>query len=1038
MRLTRLAIENDRISLFLSFLVVVAGITAFFTLPKAQNPGFTIRTAVVTTAFPGASPERVERLVTKPIEDKVSELPELDFVESESRQGLSIVQVNIKSEYYDLDPIWDQLRRKVNDVESTLPNGVFPPQVDDEFGDVFGMVYALSSEDLTLPELDDLAEDIRDELLLLEDIAKVEFHGSPDERIYLEFSNARLADWGITPNQLQQSLQATNIVVSGGEVVSGMYRIPVEPSGSFDSVDELRDTVINIPGTENLVKLSDVVSVRRGIQEPPTELARANGKQSIVIVASMREGGVITDLGEKVRATFDRAEQDLPIGVELEEIYWQPDLVRETISTFTGNVGQAVAVVLTIMLLFLGFRMGLIISLLVPLAMTLTLTMMRVFSIGLDEISLAALIIALGILVDNGVVVVEWIQVAIQEGMSRKEAAVQSTTELAFPLFVSSGTTIAAFLPIALADSAVGEYTLSLFQVMAITLLASWIIAMTVLPTLCYLLLSAEGEEGEDKTNFADSRLHRPYRNMLGVVLQHRVLAIIFFVLLFVGAMMLGRNVENIFFPDDDTPVATGDIELPLGSRFELTDERAREVEEYLQSLLTEEDEIDYATFVGTGGPRFTLGSTPEQPKASYAFMLISGQSAARVNELARKLDQYVRENFPAVDGYFSRLQLGTPVKYPVQVRIQGEDIPELFARGAQVAEFMRNHEQIEFVTNDWGAKSKKVQVDVLADRALRAGVTNYDIASALQAEFNGVTATQYRAEEDAFPVVLRADDALDYQIDRIRELQVFSNATGASVPLAQVAQVEVDYEQPIRFRRDRTRVFTVSARLTPDGNAAAVNTDLTSWLNEVDGDWPVGYRWELGGEAEEAAKANRSINEQLPFAGLIIVFLIVMQFNSFRKAGIVLATIPFGLIGVIVGLVVFNETFGFMTFLGVISLAGVLINTSIVLLDRVETEEDDLAHNPYDAVVIAGQRRIRPVLLTTATTTAGLTPLYLFGGPLWSSMSIAMIFGLVFAASLTLFLVPALYALVFRLDKEPNGDLPLPGDEPRPALDEA
>lgn len=1033
MKLTRLAINNDRISLFLSFLVVVAGLTAFFKLPKAQDPGFTVRVAVVSTVFPGASPERVERLVTKPIEDAVSEIPELDYVESESRQGLSIVMVNIKDDYYDLDPIWDNLRRKIDDVTPSLPEGVYPPRVDDEFGDVYGMVYALKSDELSLPELDDLADDVRDELLLLEDVSKVEIHGSPDERIYLEFENARLADWGITPSQLRQALQATNIVVSGGEVVSGIYRIPVEPSGSFDSVQDLKDTVISIPGTGNLVRLSDIVSVRRGIEEPPREIARANGEQAVFIVTSMREGGVITDLGEHVRATFERMQQDMPIGVEAQEMYWQPDLVRDTISNFTGNVGQAVGIVLTVMLLALGFRLGLIISMLIPLAMTLTLTMMRVFGIGLDQVSLAALIIALGILVDNGVVVVEWIQVAIREGMDKKEAAARSTSELAFPLFVSSGTTIAAFLPIALADSAVGEFTLSLFQVMTITLIASWIIAMTVIPTMCYLLLPEEPKGAEQKsTNYEQSLFFRTYRRVLTFNMRHRIVTILGFSALFAVTMLAASNVENTFFPDDDTPVATGDIELPLGARFEETDRVMRALEAHLDGIIGDDD-IDYSTFVGTGGPRFTLGHSPEQPKASYAFLLIRGTDSDRINEIVAEMDAFTRENFPAVDGYYNRLQLGAPVKYPVQVRIRGRDIDKLFELGSQAAEFLRAHDKINFVTNDWGDKSKKISLNVFADRALRAGVTNYDIASALQAEFSGMAVTQYRAEDDAFPIVLRAKDALEQKIDRIRQLQVFSAATGASAPLAQVADLSVEFEQPVRFRRDRTRVYTVSARLTPDGNANDVNVDLAEHLESIDDDWPPGYSWELGGEAEEAAKANNSINEQLPFAGLIIVFLLVLQFNSFRRAGIVLLTIPLGLIGVIWGLILFNQSFGFMTFLGVISLAGVLINTSIVLIDRVEIEQDQFGHNRYDAVLIAAQRRIRPVLLTTATTTAGLLPLYLFGGPLWQSMAIAMICGLLFAASLTLLLVPALYGMMFRLPTRPNGKPPVPGDDPRP-----
>ncbi len=1020
MDLTRLAIDNDRVSLVLLLALLVAGISAFFNLPRDEDPGFTIRVAQVVTHFPGASPARVEQLVTDKIERVVQQMPELDFVTSESAAGISIVRINLKEEYRDLRPIWDDLRRKIDSVRAELPGDVHGPVVNDEFGEVFGVVLTVKGDGFDYAELKQVADEVRDELLRLEEVAKVEIHGDQAERVFVEYDNARLAELGLSPAELAQVLSTSNIIVSGGAVTVGRERILLEPSGNFESVDDLKRTVIALPAGGETLFLADIAQVYRGYIDPPESAVRADGQPSLALAVSMVKGGNIIRLGEQVSAALDDIGNAYPWGIELQLVAYQPGRVEESVSGFVTNLMQSVLVVIGVMLMFLGLRTGLVVASLIPMAVLLTFVVMSMFGIGLDRMSLAALIIALGMLVDNAIVMVENIQVLSAQGVSRRDAAMQSARELRVPLLTSSMTTAAAFLPIFLAESTVGEYTAPLFKVLTIALLSSWVLSLTMVPLLCTRLLPVGQNpiaEKEDGSGGAGAR----YQRLLDSVLRRRWLFIVTLLLLLFSAIGIARLVPNIFFPASENRFFKADLELPVGTDIEQTRATVKQLEVFIESRLLATPEragiVDWVAYIGSGGPRYVLGHTPKPPKPHYAYLLINVSDEQVIDQLIEQLENYSRDQFPDLTATFRRTLNGPPVEKPVQVRLIGRDDEQLFAYADQVKGYLRAVPGTVNITDDWGMRTKKLRVKINQARARRASVSNQDIALALQTGLSGLVSTDFREGEELIPVVLRSDAAERQDLSKLAAINVFSSSSGRAVPLRQVADIEVDWQPAQILRRDRSRVVTVSADLQSDVNAAAITAEMIPWLEQRSADWPIGYRWELGGEYETSGKAQSSIRAKLPVASLVIALLLVMQFNSVRKVAIILLTIPLGIIGVMPGLYLSGANLGFMTFLGIISLSGIIINNAIVLIDRIGLEMSENGLSAAAAISAAGARRLRPILLTTATTVLGMVPLWIGGGALFQSMAIAIIAGLLFATVLTLGLVPVLYSLLFRVN---------------------
>jgi len=1016
MNLTTSAIRYDRVTLTVVALLVLAGLSAFQTLPKAQDPGFIVRAAVITTRFPGAAPERVEQLVTDKIEKRIQEMPELDLLTSESRTGISIITANFKESYKEMRPIFDDLRRKVDSVTADLPQGAQRPEVNDEFGDVFGSVYTLSGDGFTYAELKTVADEIRDDLLKEPDIAKVTIHGAQEEVIFVEYNNARLAELGLSPQRLSAALASVNILSPGGDIVSGRERITLEPTGNFESVDDLARTVIQLPG-DALVYLEDIVDIKRGYKDPPRTVSRSNGAPTLALAISMREGGDILKLGERLTTLIPEMIARYPWGISMEQIFFQAELVENVVDSFTSSLLQAILIVIVVMVGFLGLRTGLVVGTLIPATMLTSFFAMQVFDITINQISLTALIIALGLLVDNAIVMVESIIVKREQGLSPIDAAIESGSELKTPLLISSLTTAAAFMPIAMAKSAVGEYTADIFYVVTIALLSSWLLAMTFLPMISSLALKIEKTREEDFSG----PWYSMYTDMLMLALRNRALTIGIVIGAFLLAAQGMSHVRQEFIAPSIDPVLTAKLEMPLGTSIETSQRVTADVDNFIRDELfgeTSQDGpvINWLTFIGDGGPRFRLNLDPPNPNPASSFMIVNTRDGRDVPEVIASIERYVREQHPDLAAQVKRLENGPPVGYPVVVRLSGPDEQVLYSIADTVTGRLFESDGVSDVKNSWGLKTKKLLVDVDQELARRSGVTSEDVAYSLRAGLSGIDLTQYREGDELIPVTLRTVESDRRDFSRLDGLTVYSQVTGRSVPLKQVANVELDFEAGVIERRDRTRTLSLKVQLAPGVAANVVTEELTPWLDDAAEGWPADYDYSIGGELEESGDANASIAAELPTAGMLIVLLLVGQFNSLRRPAIILATIPLGLIGVTFGLLVANSTFGFFTILGLISLSGIIINNAIVLIDRIAIEKNDYKRSDRDAIVQACQRRLRPILLATATTVLGMTPLLWGGTPMFVPMAITIIFGLAFATMLTLLVVPVLYSLFFRV----------------------
>jgi multidrug efflux pump subunit AcrB len=1023
MTITEAAIKYNRVTIMGLVTLVLAGLGAFYSLPRAEDPGFVIKTAVVTTYLPGASPERMEELVSDKIEEVVQEIPELDFVRSDSRTGVSLVFVNIRSEYKTMRPIWDDLRRKVERAQADLPAGVIGPFVNDEFGDVFPVMISVLGDGFSLAELKDIADEVRDELLRIEMVAKVEIYGAQEERIFIEYDNARLAEVGLSPSQLQNILASQNILLSGGTVTVGGEDIAIEPSGSFESVDDLRRTLIEVPGTGAVLYLGDLAHIRRGTVDPPSSLMHTNGRRSLGLAVSMREGGSVTQMGEEIRALLARLPAIYPHGLDFETTIFQPEFVERKIDDFVVNLLQAIAIVLLVMVLTLGPRTGFVVASLIPTTMLITLLLMMVFGVGLDQISIAALIIALGMLVDNAIVMSESILVRLQQGMARREAAIDAARELMIPLLTSSLTTSAAFMPMYFSPSDMGEYTGSLWQVITLALLTSWALSLVMMPLLCMVFLKVKQKQAAaSDAPQGETGLERIYGTLLVGFLRVRALSVVGVVGVFALAIWGLGFVPKEYMPESDSGRLLAEFDLPLGTSIETTEAVLVGVEEFLAGHLAADAEdgrgvLDWTAYVGSsGGPRYRLAYSPANEGSEHFSLILDATDAPVLRALMENLEEFCQQTYPDMTLTMDMEAMGPGGGTPVEFRLYGRDPATLFERVAALKAQMEAQPGTYNIEDDWGPWTKKLAVEIDQARARRAGVTSQDVAVSLQAGMSGIEVTEYREGDKIIPVTLRSAAADRQDVGKLESLNVYVQATGVSVPLKQIADVTLEWEASKILRRGGLKAVTVSCELDRGVNAFATTNALIPWLDEQAATWPAGAYYEVGGEMESSNKANEALFSLVPVVLAIMVILLVMQFNSIRRMAIIMLTIPLGIIGATVGLLISGYPFTFFAILGVYSLAGIIINNAIVLIDRIRIEIDDNGLEPAPAIVAAARARLRPILLTTTTTVGGLIPLWAFGGPLWAPMAVTIIFGLLFATLLTLGVVPLLYAIFFRV----------------------
>lgn len=1021
MKITELAIKRSIVVIILVVLMIFSGLSAYKNIPKAEDPGFVIRTAVVVTYFPGASPKRVEMLVTDKLEKAIQEMPELDYVKSESKAGVSIVYVNIKESYKKLRPIWDSLRRKVDTVRPLLPKDIAGPYVNDEFGDVFGTVVAIKGDGYSYAELKDIADDVRDEFLRLDEVAKVEIFGAQDERIFIDFDNNKLAKYGLTALQLRQILESKNIIIPGGDITVNKERIILEPSGNLESVEELQNAIINIPQSDRVIYLQDIANIYRGYVDPPNNLMKYNGEPCLGLAISLREGGNIIKLGEEVKTSVERIQKQYPLGLDVDVAVFQPEIVQKKIDEFTESLILAVVIVVVVLLVALGLRTGFIVASLIPVVILIVFSIMNSTGIWMDQMSLAALIIVLGMLVDTSIVISESILVQTEAGKSTFDAVMTSTKELTFPLLVSVLSISAAFLPIKLADSVLSEYCGVLFDVVFISLIVSLLLSITLVPILCCYFLKVKREKKDGKDNYT-SIVYKFYRSCLITVLKHPYISIAIIVGIFIVALNVFKTIPNIFFPTSNRPLVTIECKLPVGTPIQETEKVISEIENYMKTDLMAnkkhpEGILNWASFIGRGAPRFVLTYAPENAAPEYAIIIANFTSIESAKATITKLEDFCKGKFPDLRAKIKLLVLGAPYEEPVEIRISGKDTDKLFAIADKVKDKLRKTEGTKDVYDNWGKYTKKFLVEIDPEKAFRAGITNQDIAISLQTSLSGFGVTEYREDDKIIPVLLRVKPESRQSLSQLEDLNVFVQSKGMSIPLKQVAKIKPDWQPAKIYRWDRLKTVTAQSSILPGYTSKEIIKKVLPYMHEISKDWDLGYSYEVGGENEKSDKANKAMGDKIPMAGMIICLLLLLQFNGIRKPLIIFLTVPLGLIGVAFGLKICGSYFGFMTFLGTIALCGIVINNAVVLIDRIGIEIDENGLEPSRALVEAGQRRLRPILLTASCTIGGLIPLWLGSGPMWKPMAIAIIFGLAFATILTLGVIPVLYRILYNVN---------------------
>ena len=1019
MNITRFAIEKNRITIAFLIIIILGGYTAYNTISRAMEASFVIRWALITTDFPGASPERMEMLISDPIEKVVQETPELDYVQSTSVIGYSSVFVRLKDQYTDTQPIWDDLERRLDDLSPTLPTGIKGPDLVYDFDETYGIQVALIGEGYSYAELNEVAKELRDEILQVPDVAEVLLVAEQKERIYLEFNNARLAELGISPDYILGYAQSRNIISPGGKINLGSEKIVLEPTGNFQTIDDLKSTLVILPASQDIVNLEDIVSITRGYKDPPNSIMHFNGENCIGLAISMREGGNIIKLGDNINKLLDDLKPNYPIGIDYNAYYFQPKEVQRSVDDCVSNIVQAMIIVIIVMMISLGFRTGLLVSTLIPMVMLMSVFLMNAFGIVLHMVSLGALLISLGMLVDNAIVLAESIAFQISKGKKPVEAAIDSATELRIPLLVASLTTCAAFLPIYIADSLIAEYCQNLFIVTSIALLSSWLLAMTMIPMLCAKYLKPKKNLNPDDIDFS-SKFYQKYRALLSLSLKHPIYTVIVVVIIFFVVMSLFPLIPQTFFPPNDQERFYARLEMPLGTPIEATEKVARQIDAFVaKEVQVNEDREDgvikWATFIGNGPPRTGFGDPGGGGTPQSIYMHFETTTYENIYQWIKPIENYCLMNFPDLEVLVDRYGSAAGADTPIEVRLYGKDVDKVFKVADELKAKLRSIPGTKTVKDSWGPRAKKLLIKVNEARARRAGVTNYDVATTLQGALTGLTISEFREDDKVIPIVLRSEAKYREDIGKLESLNIYSKTTGRLVTLRQVADIEVVWEPSGIFRRDRLKTVSVSCKLDPDITAAEVEAQIDPWLEGQAKTWERGYSYEIGGEAEAGDEANSSVGAKMPIAGFIILLLLVGQFNSFRAAVIILSTIPLGLIGVTIGLIVGDSYFGFMTLLGVTSLAGIVINNAIVLLDRIRIELK-AGMDARKAIIEAGQKRLRPILLTTATTTGGLIPMWINGQGMWETMAITIIFGLIFSTLFTLVFVPVLYSLFYKV----------------------
>ncbi|MBL4836892.1 MAG: efflux RND transporter permease subunit [Kordiimonadaceae bacterium] len=1023
MNIARVAIEKRVITLALTLILLFGGTLAYTDLSRLEDPEFTIKEALIITPYTGATAAEVAEEVSDEIEMAVQKLGQLDEVESRSERGLSTVTVRIKDKYTkdDLPQIWDELRRKVGDIQSSLPPGAGTSIVVDDFGDVWGVFLAIHGEGYSETDIREYAQLLQRELLLVQDVAKIELYGERTEAVYIELDRDRISQMGISTNLIIRELRQKNVVVDGGSVKVEREFVAMAPSGVTTTVQDIGDILISGLEPDKQIFLKDVATVRRGYVEPTSKYLLYNGQTAVGLGISTVSGGNVVNMGTAIDKKLDELKSQTPVGMEISAISYQSRAVTTAIESFVVSLVEAVAIVIGVLIFFMGIRSSLIIGFVLILTVTGTFILMGSQGVALERISLGALVIALGMLVDNAIVVVDSVQVRAAQGIDRKKAAEDVVAQTAMPLLGATVVAVLAFAAIGTSQDSTGEFTRSLFQVVLISLMLSWATAITVTPLLCVMFLKSPAP-GSETTAAYQGKFYTYYRRLLDYCIRYRMLTLGVVILVFGSSLFGFQFVDQSFFPNSTRTQFRVDYWLPQGGHIDDTLEDSKNISAYLEGV---PGATNVTSLVGQGAMRFLVTYAPEKTNSSYAQFLVDVADSSKIDAMLPEIESYLAEQFPQGLSYATKFLLGPGEGGKIQVRFSGPDPVILRQLSKKAITILSDDGGAKAIRTDWRQQVKTIQPTIADDQANLSGITRANVATALRDTFQGRTVGIFREGDELLPIIFRAPENERDDVANIHNLQIWSPAARQMIPLRQVvSDFPVKFEDQLVIRLDRKPTLTVHA----DQKTGTSNELLARIMPAIEAmELPAGFTMEWGGEYESSSDAQAGLAAQLPFFFVTMVLIVVMLFNAVKQPLIIWLVVPLAIIGVTVGLLVTGQPFGFMALLGFMSLSGMLIKNAIVLIDQIDLEIRE-GKKPLQAIIDSGVSRLMPVGMAAATTALGMIPL--LADAFFVSMAVTIISGLVFATVLTMVVVPVLYAVFFGIKPDEKRINPAPAND--------
>jgi len=1008
--LSEWALRHQSFVWYLMFVGLLMGIFSYFNLGREEDPSFTIKTMVIQTRWPGATQDETLYQVTDRIEKKLEELDSLDYTKSYTRPGESTVYVYLRdtTKAGDIPDIWYQVRKKIQDIRGEFPQGIQGPGFNDEFGDVFGSIYAFTADGLTMRQLRDYVEQARAEVREVPNIGKIELVGTQDEVLYLKFSTRKLAALGIDQRQVMQALQQQNTVTPAGVIEAGPERISVRTTGQFASEKDLQ--TVNLRINDRFFRLADIADIERGYVDPPSPMFRYNGQSAIGLAIGMKAGGNIQVFGAALKQKMDSIVSELPVGVGVHTVSDQAVVVKDAVGGFTSALFEAVVIVLAVSFVSLGVRAGLVVACSIPLVLAMVFVFMEYSGITMQRISLGALIIALGLLVDDAMITVEVMVTRLEMGESKEQAATFAYTSTAFPMLTGTLVTVAGFVPIGLNASSAGEYTYTLFAVIAVALIVSWVVAVFFAPVLGVHILKADKLKAHEAE---PGRVGRAFEGGLLWCMRNRWLTIVGTIVLFVLALVCMRFVQNQFFPSSDRPEILVDLNLPQNASIEET----RKVVDRLEARIKDDpDMVRWSTYIGQGAIRFYLPLDQQLQNPYYAQLVIVSKGFEERAGMMARLQKLLHEEFVGIGSNVQSLEMGPPVGRPIQYRVSGKDIDQVRKHAIELATLLDANQHIGEMIYDWNEPGKVLRIEIAQDKARQLGLSSEDVANVMNSIVSGAPVTEVNDNIYLVDVVARAVDSERGSPDTLQNLQIVT-PSGTSIPLLAFATVRYELEQPLVWRRDRKPTITLKASVNGDIQPTDLVAQLKPKIDEFASQLPVGYEVATGGTVEESSKAQGPIAKVIPLMLFLMATFLMVQLHSVQKLFLVVSVAPLGLIGVVLALVPTGTPMGFVAILGILALAGIIIRNSVILVTQID-EFEAQGYSPWDAVVEATNHRRRPILLTAAAASLGMIPIA--REVFWGPMAYAMIGGIISATLLTLLFLPALYVAWYKI-REPQ-----------------